>query len=161
MQALDNIQRNYQPQEGEMEYESLWKQMIHKFTSNDFTRISIATGASRILDAYIDKRQKDCMKKIVNNDSMDLTLDAGMGAGRWTEFFTQRSNQVMLWGVDLQHFNNNLWEWVEYRGGYLQRSSEIVLKSILFMSHPFNLVLSEGILKNYCDEKIFVFEKNS
>lgn len=62
-------------------------------------RISIATGSSGILDKYVNNRQKEIVSKYITGKIPGYVLDAGMGAGRWTDFLCNRSRQEI--GVDV------------------------------------------------------------
>ena len=76
-----------------------FEEIIHNFKSKDIMRISIATGSSGILDKYINNRQKEIVSKYISGKMPGYVLDAGMGAGRWTDFFCNRSREEI--GVDV------------------------------------------------------------
>ncbi|HEY9246666.1 MAG TPA: methyltransferase domain-containing protein [Candidatus Methanoperedens sp.] len=79
--------------------ETVFEKIIHRFESKDIMRISIATGSSGVLDKYIDKRQKEIVSKYLSGDKQGYFLDAGMGAGRWTDFLCMHSEEEI--GVDI------------------------------------------------------------
>lgn len=81
-----------------LQYESVIKDVIQRFESKDITRISIISGSTELMDKYIDKRQKEVIKESISKEQNRYTLDAGMGAGRWTDFFCNRSEEVI--GID-------------------------------------------------------------
>ncbi len=83
----------------DLRYDIAIKDIIQRFKSKDIVRISLDTGSSELIDKYIDKRQKEVVSHCISADEqLEYVIDAGMGAGRWIDFFSNRSKIVI--GVD-------------------------------------------------------------
>lgn len=83
----------------DLQYDIVIKDIIQRFKSKDIVRISLNTGSSDLLDRYIDKRQKEVVSHCISDEQLEYVIDAGMGAGRWIDFFCNRSKIVI--GIDL------------------------------------------------------------
>jgi ubiquinone/menaquinone biosynthesis C-methylase UbiE len=79
--------------------DTAFEEIINHFQSKDIMRISIATGSSGVLDKYIDKRQKEIVSKYLTGEKLRYVLDAGMGAGRWTDLLSIQSEEEI--GIDI------------------------------------------------------------
>jgi len=116
------------------EYNNEIKHVIQRFRG-ERTRVSISSGSSQILDEYIDKRQKEVVSKILNtNEQIGTVIDAGCGAGRWTDFFCKRAKEVV--GVDKSLDMLRIAKTGKRRNAYFLRSS---MTSLPFKDNSFDL----------------------
>jgi ubiquinone/menaquinone biosynthesis C-methylase UbiE len=82
-----------------------FREFTRNFHHYDLTRVSIATGSSHIIDEYVDQRQKEIVLEILKKEKIDFLLDAGMGAGRWVDFFSGISDNPVGTDTSLDMLN--------------------------------------------------------
>lgn len=85
---------------------SFWKKYKVKFHSSDIMRLSLASESSRIIDGYLDKRQKEIVSEITTDLKPNLTLDAGVGAGRWIKFLNNISKHTVGTDISIEMLNS-------------------------------------------------------